>query len=38
MPSAQNPDLQAFFGQVGPAIEAHAKMAEAMQQQMGPKR
>ncbi len=38
MPAAQNPDLQAFFGQVGPALEAHAKMAEAIQQQLGPKR
>jgi putative membrane protein len=38
MPSAQNPDLQAFFGQVGPAIEAHVKMAETIQQTLGPKR
>jgi len=38
MPASQSPDLQAFFGQVEPAIEAHAKMAEAIQQQLGPKR
>jgi len=38
MPASQSPDLQAFFGQVEPAIEAHAKMAEAIQQQIGPKR
>jgi len=38
MPAAQSPDLQAFFGQVGPAIEAHMKMADAIQQSLGPRR
>lgn len=36
--AAQHPELQAFFGQVGPALDAHAKMAEAIEHSLGLKR
>lgn len=36
MPAAKNPDLTAFFGQVGPAFEAHSKMADELWKRVAP--
>ena len=38
LPAVQNTDLSGLMSQVGPAFEAHNKMAEALWQQVAPKK
>jgi len=38
IPAAKNEDLSAFLAQVAPAFEGHSKMADALWQQLAPKR
>lgn len=38
IPAAQNEDLRAFLAQVASAFESHSKMADALWQQVAPKR